>query len=120
LVSEVVVAFVVVVGGVYQVFALNSRWSSNARRIVVVVAIPFSHLHSVTWLAPLDFMSSIPAVIIPFNGASILFELVWNTAVTMPLPLPQPPSGAAGLNCTISYNVAVAVSPVSVLTVSFP
>ena len=118
MVSEVVVAFVVVVG-VYQVFALNSRWSSNARRIVVV-AIPFSHLHSVTWLAPLDIISSIPAAIIPFNGASILFELVWNTAVTMPLPLPQPPSGAAGLNCTISYNVAVAVSPVSVLTVSFP
>ena len=82
--------------------------------------IPLSHSQNFTLLSPFGCMSSIPAAIIQFNGASILFELVWNTAVTMPLPLPQPPSGAAGLNCTISYNVAVAVSPVSVLTVSFP
>src|SRR5919108_1278093 len=77
--------------------------------VVVLVdnGIPLSHSHNVTWLSSLGDISSIPAAITPFNGASIPVELVWNTAVTMPLP---PPSGAAAglLNCTISNNVAVA------------
>ena len=81
-----------------------------------MLLIPLSHFHNVTWLAPLDIMSSIPAAITPFNGASIPVESVWNTTVTMPLSSLL----TAGLNCTISYNVAVAVSPSSVLMVSFP
>jgi hypothetical protein len=85
--------------------------------ILVDNGIPLSHLHNVIWLSPVDVMSSIPTAIIPFNGANIPVELVWNTAVTMPLPSP---SAAGLLNCTISYTVAVAVSPSSVLIVSFP
>jgi hypothetical protein len=60
--------------------------------------IPLSHLHNVTRLSPSEAKSSIPASIIPFNGARIPVELVCNIAVTMPLPLPC--GAAVGLlNC---------------------
>ena len=76
--------------------------------------IPLSHLHNVIWLSPLGLISSIPAAIIPFNGARIPVELVSKTSIMMPLP---PPSGAVAglLNCTISYNVAFALSPFAAL-----
>jgi hypothetical protein len=48
--------------------------------------IPLSHLHNVTRLLPSEVKSSVPASIIPFNGARIPVELVCKIAVTMPLP----------------------------------
>jgi hypothetical protein len=50
--------------------------------------IPLSHLHNVIWLSPFGVMSSIPAAIVPFNGASTPVELVWKTSIIMPLPPP--------------------------------
>lgn len=43
---------------------------------LVVFVIPLSHLHNVTWLSPLELKLSIPASIIPFNGARVPVELV--------------------------------------------
>src|SRR5919108_6427633 len=82
LVSEAVIAFVVVV------FIREEGLSSVAVVLPVGNGIPLSHLHNVTSLSPFVLMLSIPAATTPFNGASIPVELVWKTTVTIPLPPP--------------------------------
>ena len=83
--------------------ALVSEVALLALLVLVVLVdngIPLYHLHNVTRLSPSEAKSSIPASIIPFNGARIPVELVCKIAVTMPLP---PPCGAAVglLNCIV-------------------
>jgi len=79
--------------------------------------IPLFHSHNVKRLSlVIVCISSVPANIMPFNDASMpLVAFVLTTAITMPLLSPL------GAGCrSISYNLAVAVSPSYVLIVSIP